>query len=225
VAAVLAVGFFGNGGPLLAERWRMVALYEPKTEAETAEYLLERASRAAPWQAQYRIDLANFEAVRAVNLQQSAPADGAAERAFSAAERHLGAAIAREPDELQWRYALGMLYHFWGRSDPARYAEAECVYRSAAAASPRRQRTFWLWGDLLLAQGKRREAESMYRRALELDPRVASAHGAMAMLYDRLGQPAMAERYRRSARALRRTALVIVPHAPPGSAESSTPIP
>jgi tetratricopeptide (TPR) repeat protein len=215
-----------NVRPVLAEWLKMRALQGGAAAAERAGALLAFAARLAPWEAAYADDRANFHAARAVWLRQAQPLDPAAVDAeFRLAEEQLSVAVGLAPADLRWRDAFGVLYQLWAVSDRARVADAERVYEEMMRLSPRRQRPYWLWGDLLLALGRKQEAEARYRQALALDPRVAAAHGAMAMLYERLGRPAEAERFRRSAKALRPNALVIVPHAPPGTAADSTPIP
>jgi tetratricopeptide (TPR) repeat protein len=235
VVALAAAVYFGSVRPLLADHLilRAEAILGGRsapTGGETstagARALLERAASYAPWEPTYLMLLAKLDETQAVFLRETDRREGSeVQDLFDAAEAHLLRAVKQAPGDLRVLYPLGSLYQLWGESDPSRFSAAERVYAEAAAISPRRQRTYWLWGDLLLAQGKRDAAEAMYLKALELDPGVAASHGAMAMLYDRLSRPEEAERYRRQARALRPTALVIVPHAPPGSTETSTPIP
>ena len=74
--------------------------------------------------------------------------------------------------------------------------------------------------------------EAVYKAAKQLfaeleafDQRIGQQHGQLVgRLRIGIGRPEEAERFRQSARALRPNALVIVPHAPPGTPADSTPI-
>jgi hypothetical protein len=227
--ATLATLLIGNVSPLLAEGLRMRAMAAVATSdagLETARAYMATAARLAPWEPNYPLEIAKLDAGWGVSLGQAVPPDSpGAEAAFGRSEVHLRRALRMNPDDFQLYYTLGQLFELWAAIAPARREDARRVYAEVAARCPRRQRTYWLWGDLLLTEGDASGAEAMYQRALALDPRVAASHGALAMLYERMGRPEDAERARRSARALRPSALVIVPHAPLGSGQTSTPIP
>jgi tetratricopeptide (TPR) repeat protein len=163
---------------------------------------LREACRLVPYERAYAIHLASSLA--------AVPADSDPETtraAFCAAERELRRAIALDPGDIRSYWPLGLLYQYWGALDPGKYAVGEELYRQAAALSPRRQHTYWVWGELLLKQGRREAALAKYRYALQLDPTVVSSQRALAQCYVKLRQPEQAEPYFTRAWQLARTAI------------------
>jgi O-antigen ligase/Tfp pilus assembly protein PilF len=174
-----------------AQIWKRTAeTMEATGQPEEAIEAMREACRLMPGERTYHVMLA------ASIVHASSRHAGSAEElqsVFRAAEKELRAAIGLDPGDVRSYWPLGQLYQYWEVMDRAKFAEGEALYRRAAALSPRRQWTYWEWGNLEFAEGKRAEALARYRYALALDPTVAASQRALAQLYVRLGQPEQAE--------------------------------
>ncbi len=93
------------------------------------------------------------------------------------AERHLRAAVALSPLNIQGRNQLGELY--LQRGD---VAGAEEQFTQSVTSRPNAAGYHGL-GDISLSQGNREAAERDYQRALSLDPFDSHAHFQLATLY------------------------------------------
>ena len=93
------------------------------------------------------------------------------------AERHLRAAVALSPLNIQGRNLLGELY--FQRGDIAR---AEEQFAKSVASQPNAAGYHGL-GDISRSRGNREAAERDYQRALSLDPFDSHAHFQLATLY------------------------------------------
>jgi tetratricopeptide (TPR) repeat protein len=94
-----------------------------------------------------------------------------------AAREAYQACLAAEPAHVEARINLGRLLHLAGR-----LADAEQVYRAAAAGEPL---LMFNLAVLLEDLGREPAAIAAYRDALALDPELADAHFNLARLYER----------------------------------------
>ena len=99
-----------------------------------------------------------------------------------AAKRHLGAAATLAPEVLTVHYHLGLIYHLLGAAE-----RAEQSYRAAIAATTLGEEEFaarasYNVAAALLNTGRREEALTHLRRALELMPDYPQAQQALELL-------------------------------------------
>lgn len=128
------------------------------------------------------------------------------------------------PDRFQWAYYLGLIQSIDGRNDAAavtlqeavrldpeylparmklaevllglnRLGESQDVCRLAARQDPRFVPAYYWLGRVAAAQGDLNSAIENYRTACQLAPSFGSAHYALALAYQKLGNPAQAREH------------------------------
>jgi tetratricopeptide (TPR) repeat protein len=108
-------------------------------------------------------------------------------------------AIAADPAHLEARINLGRLLH-----DTGRLAQAEGVYREAAAACGNDALLLFNYGVLLDDMKRKGEALEAYEEALRIDPAFADCCYNLALLCEELGRRREAIRHMAKYRRLRR---------------------
>ena len=143
---------------------------------------------------------------------------------YESAEICYGRARILSPDRFQWAYYLGLIQSIDGKNDaaavtlqeavrldpeylPARMKLAEVllglnrldesrdVCRLAARQDPRFVPAYYWLGRVAAAQGDLNSAIENYRTAGQLAPSFGSAHYALALAYQKLGNPAQAREH------------------------------
>jgi tetratricopeptide (TPR) repeat protein len=97
-------------------------------------------------------------------------------------------AVALKPDSAEARLLLGMIYA------PLDYStRAETEYRKALALAPAHLETYQRLSDLLLAQGRRKEAESLLKEAIRRAPEAVGPRLSLASLLSDVNPSAVLE--------------------------------
>jgi predicted O-linked N-acetylglucosamine transferase (SPINDLY family) len=96
--------------------------------------------------------------------------------------------LAQEPGNVDVLHLMGVLAHQTGRNDIAIDLIGRAIAGSQGPNSANVAAMHYNFGEALRAMGRREEAVTSFRRAIELEPRNLAAHSNLALVLNELGR-------------------------------------
>ncbi|MBI2625306.1 MAG: O-antigen ligase family protein [Candidatus Nealsonbacteria bacterium] len=116
-------------------------------------------------------------------------------RVFAIAEEEFAKGARENPLDFRTYLFLGKLYstsyQFSGNKDKLKLSEE--TLKKAIQLSPANQQGYWFLGEVMLAEGRNKEALEFFQKAIDVEPRYGRSHWLMAMAYKISGDNKMAE--------------------------------
>ncbi len=109
------------------------------------------------------------------------------------AEKYFRQAVALQPQRVDARFALGKVLFNRGQHDPAYLKEALEAFRQMTEENPAASDGWSNMANVLVYMNRLDDAEQMYKKALEKDPRDPFLYDQIASLYERESRDAEAE--------------------------------
>ncbi|MCC7144441.1 MAG: TonB family protein [Candidatus Eisenbacteria bacterium] len=117
-------------------------------------------------------------------------------------ERYFRRAIEIQPQRIDARFGLGQVLLEKGMTEPAALKDALEAFRQMTEQDPGSAEGWSNMANVLVHMDRLSDAEMMYKKALEKEPKDPFVHDQLASLYLRQGRPEMAEASWKSALAL-----------------------
>ncbi|MFZ5364692.1 MAG: O-antigen ligase family protein [Patescibacteria group bacterium] len=116
--------------------------------------------------------------------------DVAAENYFKKAQGLYLKDIEKFPDNYVSYLNLASVYNVFGA-----FEISDKYFQKAVNVCPTRHDIYWAWAENIVARGDFQQAETIYKRAIAIDPVVAKPYLELAIFYKKMGKLALADQY------------------------------